>query len=511
MWAILKTLYHNKLLSPKFIIILLFAIIRHGLNLFTLLVFTSKRFPNHVAVTMNQSEVTYKVLHHQVSCLMNVLNQQLSVNQKSKTAILANNSLDCIKHIIACSGLGTHLYMLNPNLTAPQIMTLIKQLHLENLIYDPQYTQLAILSQENINLIAMDNPLFHPKNQLLKKIKPSFSGKITLLTSGTTGMPKAVSRQPSLHQFMGIFHVLFSQLRLHAYGSVLIATPLYHGFGFATLCMSLALGKKMFVTEYFDAQKSIRIIQKNRIEVITLVPIMLQRIINHAPSQQLSSIKCIVCGGAVLPSTLVKHTQDTLGSVLFNLYGTSEAGVCTIATPKTLEQHPNSIGKAIRGTKLTLYDTHHQIITTDHTVGLLYASNPWSSEQIHKQINTKDLAYQNKEGYLFLAGRQDDMIISGGENVYPIELENILSQHAAIAEACVIGIKDDEFGQRLQAFVVLKTNVQLTKTQLFDWLSLHTARHQKPKYIVFMDALPYSSLGKIDKKQLVQRFNLSDA
>ncbi|MEM6755251.1 MAG: fatty acid--CoA ligase family protein, partial [Cyanobacteria bacterium P01_C01_bin.38] len=214
----------------------------------------------------------------------------------------------------------------------------------------------------------------------------------------------------------------------------------------------------------------------------------------------LSSVRRILSGGAALNQALASATLEQLGLVLFNLYGTSEAGFCILATPELLSKKPASIGQPVWGVS-TLIANNAREKDSSGKIGQLLIRSAWSTRK-QSWVETGDLAYQDAEGDLFLCGRVDDMVVSGGENVYPIELENILIQHPDIESVAVVGIPDEVFGQRLKAVVVLKPDAMLTLSELQGWLKPRVARYQMPAIIEWSDALPYTTLGKIDKQAL---------
>ena len=226
---------------------------------------------------------------------------------------------------------------------------------------------------------------------------------------------------------------------------------------------------------------------------------MLQRIL-HTDAKALSSLKRIIAGGAPLSPNLAKETQKALGSVLYNLYGTSEAGFCILSTPQDQQIAPDSIGKGVQGVKLQILDLQDKPLSIGK-VGQIAVQSSWSINK-KQWIKTGDMGYLNKDGLVFLCGRIDDMIISGGENVYPIELENILVQHLEIELAAVIGVADTEFGQRLKAFVVKVEHSSLDSASLLTWLKARVARYQMPVAIEFRSELPLTHLDKVDKKKL---------
>jgi acyl-CoA synthetase (AMP-forming)/AMP-acid ligase II len=330
----------------------------------------------------------------------------------------------------------------------------------------------------------------------LKKVK---TGNIVVLTGGTTGQPKAASRKPSVLDFLPPFIALLSQVHLDRYRSVYIATPIYHGFGLAALLLGVILGAEMYCSQRFDAGRACALIARHQIEAVTLVPVMLQRILK-ADAGSLSSLRCIITGGALLSPALALETLERLGPRLFNLYGTSEAGFCIMGTPDLLRRKPRSIGKPVRGVRAGIVNESDQEVG-DQAVGRLRIRSVWSTNR-NRWVETGDLAYRDAEGDIFLCGRVDDMIVSGGENVYPVELENVLVQHPDVDAVAVVGVPDAEFGQRLKAVVVIKKNTALDRAALLDWLKPRVARYQMPAVVEFRDELPYTPLGKIDKKSL---------
>lgn len=216
----------------------------------------------------------------------------------------------------------------------------------------------------------------------------------------------------------------------------------------------------------------------------------------------LKSLACIASGGAKLSIKLAEETFKELGGVLYNLYGTSEAGLNFIATPQDLLYSASTIGKKINGMRLKVLDVNMNKVENGK-IGQLCIENDWSmSSRNSTWIETGDLGYRDKNGYCFLCGRTDDMIVSGGENVHPIEVEQVLIKHFFVKDAAVIGIDDHQFGQRLKAFVLPSEDGILREDELLEWLRLRVARFQMPKEITFVDHMPYTPLGKLDKKQL---------
>ena len=315
-----------------------------------------------------------------------------------------------------------------------------------------------------------------------------------VLTGGTTGKFKSAGRKQSITDFLNPLVALLEKMQLHQYKTVYIPTPIYHGYGLAALTVALLLGKEMYFTHGFDTHEACALIKKNKIEVVTLVPIMLTRMLNENPLA-LQSLQRVLSGGAALSPGLITTTANHLGPRLYNLYGTTEAGFCVLGTPEDLSNHPTTIGKPIKGVKIR--------IRSNQEIGMLEVKSKWvMKSRKNRWVETGDLATMDAKNRIYLKGRSDSMIVSGGENVYPKDLEDALSLHESIETAAVIGVPDAEFGSRLKAFVCVKHHQKMSETEVKQWLKSKIARYQMPVSIEFLERMPLTSLGKINKKVL---------
>jgi len=472
-----------------------------------LLRYASLQYPERIAVQDEREIISYSILYQQAEQLAASLQNTYNITKDKSVAIMCCNHASLVRSIFALSRLGTHIYLLNAEMSSSQFKQLNDRFNFDMVIYDASNTALPDLLSPKQLLIPAYNTTEASIDTLSKtvtnatKIRRSAPGKVTILTGGTTGDFKTAERKQSATSFSAPFLALVNNLNLNTFSSVYIATPIYHGFGLAALCISVAVGARMFMLQKFDAAKACALIHEHKIEAVTLVPLMLNRMLAADPVS-LRSLVCIVSGGAALNPVLAKETQDRLGPVLYNLYGTSEVGFCILATPRDMAYSVKALGKAIQGVQLKLLDNSNNEVVT-HKVGRICIKSSWTIKHPSSDwIETGDLAYKDNKGYYFLCGKIDDMIVSGGENVYPIELENILMQHSDVTSVAVIGIEDEDFGQRLKAFVVPAADSKINKGELMQWLSGRAARYQMPKHIEFISDLPYTALGKPDKKQL---------
>ncbi|RFB14829.1 AMP-dependent synthetase [Bacillus sp. HNG] len=496
-------LYKIKLLSPIGLYRLFTSVITCGINLMTLLHFAEKKYSNRIALVDDHETLTYKQLLDQSTKLAQSLVEKADLQVGQKVGILCKNHTSLVKTIFAVSRVGADLYLLNTEISKQQFNAFAERHNFDLIIYDAElghiidnYFKQKILSYHP-NLQAISN--FLNSNTIQVALSRTTKGKIVLQTSGTTGMSKDAAHQPSLFHYLHPFVAFIKRLRILDYHNAFIATPIYHGYGIAVLLLFIPLGKKVVITSGFNAKIACEIIHDQQIEVVTVVPLMLQKVLqtNH---EHLKSLKCIASGGAKLPTKLIDETFQKLGPILYNLYGTSESGLNFIATPQDLMYSAKTIGKKIDGLKIRILDSNKSEVPRG-TIGQLHIKNDWS---IRKDIwvGTGDAGYRDENGYYFLCGRMDEMVISGGENVYPVEVEQVLIQHPYILDVAIIGIDDEQFGQRLKAIVVPEKNAYLTEGELREWLRPRLARFQLPKEISIVDHLPYTPLGKLDKKQL---------
>ncbi len=506
--AAIRKLYKVKLLKPSGLYYLAGSVVYHGINLIALMRYAAKSYPQHIAITDDEASITYTGLYEQSVHIGQYLNDKFHLAHGSKAAILCCNHASMIRSVFAISQTGADLYLLNSDMSNAQFSDLALRYKFDLVVYDEALSGMIGNAAVDLNTIlaygcdSIDQLAKSAPHKIIRarKNKP---GKIIVLTGGTTGDFKTADRKASMINYLNPFLDLIVQLNLESFKSVYIATPVYHGFGIAAVLMALMLGNRIFLTPGFDKQKACALVLEHQIQAVTLVPLMLNRMLHHAPGS-LQSLNCIISGGAALDAKLVKDTTQKLGDILFNLYGTSEAGVAILATPADLKNAPATLGKKIRGVHINVLGKNNNELPHNEIGRICIKSNWVAGNNNSGYIETGDLGYINEDGHYFLRGKVDDMIVSGGENVYPVELEHILIQHTDIRQVAVIGVHDDLYGQRLKAYIVPDGNALLAKEDITHWLSTRVARYQMPAHIEFIEELPFTALGKPDKKVLMQ-------
>jgi fatty-acyl-CoA synthase len=266
----------------------------------------------------------------------------------------------------------------------------------------------------------------------------------------------------------------------------------------------------------FKPEQCLADIGEHRCEVLVVVPVMLQRILALPEEERerydTSSLRCVCASGSALPGELAEKWMDAFGDNLYNMYGTTEVAAATLARPRDLRAAPGTAGKPTRGTIVRIYSEGGRPLPQGVT-GRIFVGNAMlfegytgggSKDQLDGLMATGDVGYFDPAGRLFVRGRDDEMIVSGGENVFPKEVEDVLSRHKAVAEAACIGVDDEQFGQRLRAFVVLADGSKASEDELKDWVKSNLARYKVPRDVVFMDGLPRNPTGKVLKRELAE-------
>jgi fatty-acyl-CoA synthase len=342
---------------------------------------------------------------------------------------------------------------------------------------------------------------------------------VVVYTSGTTGKPKgAVRKFPRGAMLAALGFIAETPMRVDDVH--LVACPLYHSTAFAFLGLTGLLGGTSVLMDEFTPQAFLECVERFGVTTTAVVPTMLHRILALGPEalagRDTRSLRIVFSGGAPLSASLAVRTMDHFGDILFNFYGATETGLVTLATPADLRAAPGTIGKLVPGNEVHLLDDAGRDVP-DGDVGELftrsqllvagYHDDPGSTRASMREgfFSVGDLARRDGEGRYFLEGRKRDMIISGGVNVYPAEVESVLEAHAGVEEAAVVGVDDPEWGERVRAFVVRAPGAALDEDAILAWCRERLAGPKRPRDVVFLEALPRNPTGKVLKRELANR------
>ncbi len=489
MWKHLRELNRAELLSFKGIYYFVGSLFYEGINLMAVLRFSAKRYPNKPALVVDDSRFTYLELYQESKRLMSFYKEVKGLHSKQKIGLFFPNTSYLMVHVFALSRLGVDILLINTELSKNQLSALSKQQNFDFIIVDSCFKS-KFSGDSSILLFDEETSEFNTFQPQKRFIRPR-SGSIGVMSGGTSGKFKAALRKPSVFSFLAPLLALLTISRIHEKRGVIITAPLFHGFGLSTSIVGFLLGKKVVIQSDYSATAILKGIEEEQVEVLIVVPTVLQRLLDEQDSI-LQQLEVIFTGGAKLSAELSMRTLNQIGPVLYNLYGSSEGGFSFMATPADLEKYPGTIGKPLYGVKVQIDEKNCLLLRGSWMMN--GTSDHW--------WNTKDICSKNEAGVYFIVGRFDDLIISGGENVHPQDVHDVLITHEGIRDAAVLGIQDETFGERLIAFVVSKDE-NLTQLDLLAWLKPQLARFQVPKEIVIVDEIPILNTGKLDKARLL--------
>lgn len=494
-------LYRLHILSPKGLFYWAKYLLSEGMSLMALLRFSAHFYPNRCAVKDEEQSLTYQETYEKAKTLAQLLYTQYQLRPKMSVALLGRNSLILSLLLPALSRIGAHITLLNTDMPQDQLLEYLRKRHYQLFIYDKELIEepqllacKAIITEELHHLIIYRD--HHEEKQKLPRMRRGRN--IIIHTGGSSGNYKAVSRRTAIASFLPPLIALLHKIGIDQYDSVLISLPFYHGFGLATLIVSLLMGKKICLQRRFLVQETLSIIQNERIEVMPIVPAMLSRLwLVEGAKSQMESLKCLICGGDRLPKQLIETTHQQLGDVLYNLYGTSEAGFFLLATPQELAAFDETtLGKAIWGVRCKIKEANEE------HVGELWVRSSWAMAGRKNQWqSTGDLVFQNLDGYYFHRGRTDRMVVCGGENVHPEHIEQVLLAHPSIIAVRVFAVPHPFFGNVIQAEVECSSPSSLTEKELLAWLKPQLSRAETPHGITFQ-TIGMLSTGKQKRRKI---------
>jgi fatty-acyl-CoA synthase len=484
------------------------------------------RYPERQAIVDEKGTLTFAQVDRRTNSLARAL-RRAGIREQDSVAIMCRNHRGFIEATIACSKLGAGALYLNTAFAGPQIADVMRREDPVALIYDEEFDDLVSEGGEGRKrFVAWHEPGERPLAEIDPRLEeliagetdaplqpPQEKGRVVILTSGTTGAPKGAARkQPDS---MEPAAALFSKIPLRARETTVIAAPMFHSWGFAHFTLGLPLASTLVLRRKFDPEDTLRAIAHHRATALAVVPVMLQRILELGEetigSYDVSSLKVVAVSGSALPGELATRAMDTLGDVLYNLYGSTEVAWATIATPEDLRAAPGTAGRPPMGTVVKLLDSEGREAAPGKG-GRIFVANEMvfegytgggGKEIVGGLMSTGDVGRFDAAGRLFVDGRDDEMIVSGGENVFPREVEDLLADHEQIEEAAVVGVSDEQFGQRLKAFVVPREGAQLDEETVKAYVKANLARYKVPREVVFLEHLPRNATGKVLKRELV--------
>jgi fatty-acyl-CoA synthase len=487
----------------------------------------ARRTPTALAIVDDEGSMTFQDLDEAANAVANGL-AAMGVKGGDGVAILARNHRWFVIANYGAARVGARLIMLNTEFSGPQIRDVSEREGAKLIIYDDEYSEAVKLAEPPLGKLRAlgTNPDKEESSgstdetlaELIERSSTAPPPKVTkrssviILTSGTTGTPKGATRNapPSLAPIGGVL----SSVPFRAGEVTSLPSPMFHALGYLHATIALTLGSTLVLHRKFKPATVLEDIATHKVTAMVVVPVMLSRMLDALESMDtkpdLSSLRIVFVSGSQLGAELATRALKDLGPVIYNLYGSTEVALATIAGPKDLQMNPATVGPVVRGVTIKILDDNGNEVPQGE-VGRIFVGNSFPFEGYtgggHKQIidglmSSGDVGYFDHNGLLFVSGRDDEMIVSGGENVFPAEVEDLISGHPDVVEATALGVDDPDWGARLRAFVVLREEAELSEEAVKNYVREHLARYKVPREVVFLEELPRNPTGKILKREL---------
>jgi len=485
-----------------------------GPGLATASAIAAVRAPHRMGVADDIGLVSWQEVDGDANAVAHAL-ARLEVGPGRTVGLMCRNNRVFLEATLAASKLGADLVLLNTDFGPHQLGEVLKREGVGVAVFDDEFAptfNMAGFEGSSVSETQIREALITEDRTSLDP--PQRPGRIVIMTSGTTGLPKGAQRA-TLTPSVDVVVSAFSQLPLRARESVVVSPPLFHLLGFGFMGFALGLQGTLVVRTRFDPETVLADIVDHRATTLVAVPVMLQRILGLPEETRLrydtSSLRVIVCSGSRLSAALARSVMDAFGDILYNFYGSTETGWATVAGPSDLRLAPGTVGRPPKGTQVAILDDEGVPVARGRCGRIFVGSGMTfegytgggGKEVIAGLMGTGDTGYFDEADRLFVEGRDDEMIVSGGENVFPGEVEELLRGHQSVVDAAVVGIDDEEMGQRLTAFVVSKPGTSLSTDEVREYVRSHLSRFKVPRYVEFVDGIPRNSMGKVLRRSLL--------
>ncbi len=496
----------------------------------------AQRTPDRPALIMDNDVTTFKELDRDTNALANGF-LQLGIEPGDRICILMHNRPEILVAWSASGKIGVTPIALNYRFKENEIAYIINDSGSKALIYSQEFEETVeaakpLLTVPAIKYICLGGSLSpavpsmddliinsaHTPPQV--NTDPSGVASSLVYTSGTTGRPKGVYRKSRnrLNTLLGYAHIF----ETHYDDTHLVAGPLYHSAPYAWAAFSLILGNTLIIMPRFDAENFLHLTQAHKVNTTWVVPTMINRMVNLLPEVKdrydTSSIRVITVGGESFPFPLKKQAIELFDEgKIFEFFGATENSCVTYLRPEDQLKKPGSCGKAAMGNDIKLLDEDKNEVPAGE-VGIMYTkskflldeyyNNPEATEANYHNgyFTIGDMARMDEDGYYYIVDRAVDMIISGGVNIYPAEIEEVLYNHPEVFDVSIIGAPDPDWGEKIIAYVVIKDGATIGENDIIDYVGQKLASYKKPKEVLIIDEIPYTPSGKQLKRLLREKY-----
>jgi fatty-acyl-CoA synthase len=466
---------------------------------------SAARYPDAAAVVDDGGAVTAAELWRGSDSLARELFDK-GIGHGRTVGILARNHRGFVTAVLAAAKVAADTVYLNTSFAGPQLADVVAREGVDVIVHDNEFAPL-VAHCAGVATIGGDELAELTARRAFRRVEPTRrAGRQIVLTSGTTGRPKG-ARRPAAASATTLAGLLAIPLRTR--DTVVIAAPLFHAWGLAHLGVALATSTTAIVHGRFDPEVTLAAIAEHQADGLVVVPVMLQRILDLGDTTMrrydTSSLRYIASSGSALGAGLVTAVLERFGPVLYNVYGSTEVALATVATPADLAAAPATAGRVAIGSTVKVLDDGGGEVAAG-TTGRIFVGSGGTfegytggggKEVVEGLLSTGDVGHLDEDGLLFVDGREDEMIVSGGENVFPAEVEALLAAHPDIVDAAVVGVPDDRYGQVLTAYVVRRRGARLSEDDVRRHVGDHLARFKVPKHVEFRRQLPRTATGKL--------------
>ncbi|MFD6272232.1 AMP-binding protein [Nocardia asteroides] len=477
--------------------------------------------PDQLALIDTVSTATFAETDKRTTALAGAM-YEVGLRAGDAIGLLAANHCGMVETMVAAGKLGVDVALLNAGLSGRRIEEIVQRHRLSALFVDTGLNHLVQYLHDGVPRFVTDDLPADPARITIEDLiamghkefpVPTLPGRQIVLTSGTSGTPKG-ARRPHPKGFDTLV-ALLSRIPIEVGSTMMIPAPLFHTWGLSALQLSTAVRATVVLAQGFDAEECLRQVAEHRVHTLIAVPTMIQRLVDLPDAvrarHDLSSLRHVIsCGAPLVAATVDRFLRD-YGDVLYNLYGSTEVSWASVAAPEDLRAAPTTAGKPPLGTRIAILGADNQPVPIGVTGRIFVGNhmlfdgyvNDTPPEEADGMLNTGDLGYLDAEGRLFVAGRDDEMIISGGENVFPRPVEEALSYLPQVSDVAVAGVSDREFGQRLAAFLVKHEGSSLDSDMVRTYVRNRLSRFSVPRDVTFLNSLPRGETGKVLKRLLV--------
>uniref|UniRef100_UPI00389A5E67 acyl-CoA ligase FadD12 n=1 Tax=Mycobacterium sp. HUMS_1102779 TaxID=3383487 RepID=UPI00389A5E67 len=502
------------------------AMSREGMGMTVGFASAAQRCPDRPGLIDELGTLTWRQLDERINAFAAAL-QGLPSGQPKVVGVMCRNHRGFVEAVVAANRIGSDVVLLNTSFAGPALAEVVNREGVDAVVYDEEFTDTvdrALADQPDAArvLARTDSPHELTVEKLIAEHagqqprRTGGKGRMILLTSGTTGTPKG-AKQTGGNAGVGTLKAILDRTPWRAEETVVIVAPMFHAWGFSQLIFAASMACTVVTRRKFDPEATLELVDRHRATGLAVVPVMFDRIM-ELPDEVRNrysgrSLRFAAASGSRMRPDVVIAFMDQFGDVIYNNYNATEAGMIATATPQDLRAAPDTAGRPAGGTEIRILDSEFNELPTGE-VGTIYVRNDTQFEgytsgttkDFHAGfMSSGDVGYLDAAGRLFVVGRDDEMIVSGGENVYPIEVEKTLAAHPGVAEAAVIGVDDKEYGQRLAAFVVLNPGESTTPEDLKQHVRESLANYKVPREIAIVEELPRGSTGKILRNELQAR------